>query len=354
MKVDLFDYALPEGRIALRPAEPREDARLMVVGKTIGDRVVGDLADVLQPNDLVVFNDTRVIPAQLAGSAGGRKVSVTLHKRIDDARWQAFATPGRPLKQGVEIGFGRFSAMVEDKRALEDGGVTLKFSLSGPALMTAIVGHGVMPLPPYIQRQRHPDRRDDSDYQTIFARSDGAVAAPTAGLHFTPEILRRLDARGIRRVGVTLHVGAGTFLPVKAADTDDHTMHAEWGAVPAETAAAIGATKAAGGRVVAIGTTVLRILETAARDTGSVVPFAGDTRIFIVPGFAFKATDVLFTNFHLPRSTLLMLVAAFAGMDRMTEAYAHAIDAGYRFYSYGDASLWFRRTQDAGPDTTRR
>lgn len=342
MRVDLFDFELPKERIALRPASPRDSARCLVVrGARLEDRVMRDLADYLDPGDVLVFNDTRVIPARLTGRKGDGKVEVTLHLRVDDASWRAFARPAKKLAPGVVIDFaGGLQATVTDKG--EAGEVGLRFNRAGDDLRAALEVAGVMPLPPYIAAQRAPDDRDQSDYQTVFATREGAVAAPTAGLHFTPELLDRIAARGVDRVAVTLHVGAGTFLPVKADDTTAHKMHSEWGEVSADAAARIARARAAGGRVIAIGTTALRILETAAADDGTVHPWSGETDIFITPGYRFKAVDLLVTNFHLPRSTLFMLVSAFAGLEVMRAAYDHAIATGYRFYSYGDGSLLYR------------
>jgi S-adenosylmethionine:tRNA ribosyltransferase-isomerase len=291
----------------------------------------------LQPGDLLVFNDTRVIPARLFGRRGTAAIEVTLHKCAAAARWRAFARPARKLKPGDVLAFDAgLTATVTDKA--EGGEVELVFDRGGPELMAALAEVGRMPLPPYIKRPGGADSRDRQDYQTIFAAKDGAVAAPTAGLHFTPELLAALDARGIARVAITLHVGAGTFLPVKAEDTDDHVMHAEYGTIDEAAVETIARARAAGRRIVAIGTTSLRLLETAAA-TGRVQPFAGDTNLFITPGYRFKAVDLLLTNFHLPRTTLFMLVSAFAGLDRMKQAYEHAKAAQYRFYSYGDCCL---------------
>jgi S-adenosylmethionine:tRNA ribosyltransferase-isomerase len=347
MRVDLFDFDLPEESIALRPVTPREAAKLLVVRPDAEtpyeDRTVGDLPSLLRPGDALVFNDTRVIPAQLEGirhreSAGGQKVSATLHMRIAGDRWKAFARPGKRIKRGDRIAFGEdLSATVEEKG--EGGEVTLRFDASGPELDRAVATVGHIPLPPYIASKRAEDEADRRDYQTIYAREEGAVAAPTAGLHFTPELLAGLDAAGIGRHTVTLHVGAGTFLPVKADDTAEHVMHAEWGTISQATADALNETRARGGRIVAVGTTSLRLLESAASGDGIIHPFAGETSIFITPGYRFRAVDLLMTNFHLPRSTLFMLVSAFAGRERMLAAYAHAVASGYRFYSYGDASL---------------
>ena len=350
-----FDYDLPEGRIALRPAEPRDAARLLVVrpGAGLEDRVVRELPELLQPGDALVFNDTRVIPAELVGiRVRGEAVATVhfnLHKRTAPDRWLAFARPAKRLQVGERVRFGAASDSMACELAAfdaevaakgEGGEVELRFAFSGVALDEAIARHGHVPLPPYIAARREDDARDRTDYQTIYARHDGSVAAPTAGLHFTPELLERLDARGISRHFVTLHVGAGTFLPVKAEDVREHRMHAEWGEVSADTVAALQQARARGGRIIAVGTTSARLLETAAKG-GTLKPFAGDTDIFITPGYRFRAVDVLMSNFHLPKSTLFMLVSAFSGLAAMRAAYAHAIDSGYRFYSYGDASLLF-------------
>jgi S-adenosylmethionine:tRNA ribosyltransferase-isomerase len=358
MRVDLFDFDLPEDRIALRPARPRDAARLLVVrpGEAPEDRIVRDLPDLLDPRDVLVLNDTKVIPARLYGlRARGEataRVEIMLHKRDGLDRWRAFARPAKRLQPGDRIRFGdaaestacelvRLDAEVEERG--EGGEVTLRFALQGPFLDEAIVRLGELPLPPYIQAKRGgADARDRADYQTIYARDEGAVAAPTAGLHFTDELFARLDARGIARHFVTLHVGAGTFLPVKAEDTTEHRMHSEWGTVSASVAEALNTARARGGRVVAVGTTSLRLLESAVDPGGTIRPFSGDTDIFITPGYRFRAADALMTNFHLPRSTLFMLVSAFSGLDTMRAAYDLAIAEGYRFYSYGDSSLLFR------------
>ena len=339
MKVDLFDFELPRDRIAEHPANPRDAARMLdLSGDGTQDRIVRELPDVLRSGDLLISNDTRVIPARLFGKRGEAKVEVTLHKQEGLGTWVAFAKPAKKLRIGETFKVNdEFEAEVLAKK---DGGeVTLRFNKSGADLIAALEEFGVMPLPPYIRRDAGGDDQDKSDYQTIFAQKDGAVAAPTAGLHFTPELLANLDARGINRRTITLHVGAGTFLPVKVDDTDDHKMHAEWGSISKEIADLINETRANGGRVVAVGTTSLRLLESAAREDGVVEPFEAETDIFITPGYKFRAVDMLLTNFHLPRSTLFMLVSAFAGFDRMKEAYQHAIDNEYRFYSYGDCSL---------------
>jgi S-adenosylmethionine:tRNA ribosyltransferase-isomerase len=339
MKLDDFDFPLPPELVAQRPVTPRDTARLLqVAGGAIRDRMVRDLPALLRPGDVMVFNDTKVIPARLFGRRGLGKVEVTLHQCLGPERWRAFARPAKRLKPGDRIDFAEnFSAEIAEK--LDGGELTLSFSESGPDLMSALQRHGAMPLPPYIRREGGDDSRDRSDYQTVYARSEGAVAAPTAGLHFTDELLAALDARGVTRATLTLHVGAGTFLPVKTQRVEDHPMHGESGVVSAEAAASINEAKAKGGRVVAVGTTSLRLLETASANDGSLAPFAGETKLFILPGHRFKIVDLLMTNFHLPKSTLFMLVCAFAGTDLMKRAYAHAIAEGYRFYSYGDSSL---------------
>ena len=360
MQVNLFDFALPEDRIALHPASPRDSARLLVVepGGRQEDRIVRELPALLRPGDVLVFNDTRVIPAALTGVRRRddleAQVSVTLIERRGDSRWLGLARPAKRLKEGDRLHFGHsgsaclagaLDATVAARG--QEGEVELVFDLSGPDLDAAIAAVGQMPLPPYIAARRPAEDVDRRDYQTVYAAHDGAVAAPTAGLHFTPELMAALDAKGIERHFVTLHVGAGTFLPVKAEDTAAHKMHAEWGEVSATTAAALRRARARGGRVVAVGTTSLRLLETAAQG-GEIGPFRGATDIFITPGYRFRAVDVLMTNFHLPRSTLFMLVAAFSGLETMKKAYAHALHAGYRFYSYGDACLLFRTENDHG------
>jgi S-adenosylmethionine:tRNA ribosyltransferase-isomerase len=343
MNVADFDFDLPRSLIAERPVEPRDAARLLAVGAALADRVVRDLPDLLRPGDLLVFNDTKVIPARLTGRRGVAGIEATLHKQEAPDRWRAFVRPAKRLKQGDRIEFAgnaadaTLGAEVQEKG--EGGEIVLRFDVAGAALMAALERVGVMPLPPYIPRDTGPDARDGADYQTVYARHPGAVAAPTAGLHFTDDLLARLAQRGIAQTFVTLHVGAGTFLPVKVEDTRDHVMHAEFGTIDAAAAAAIAAARARGGRVVAVGTTALRLLESAADADGRVAPFAADTALFITPGYRFKAVDLLLTNFHLPRSTLFMLVAAFAGLARMRAAYEHAKGSGYRFYSYGDACL---------------
>jgi len=342
MRTSDFDFDLPRALIAQRPVEPRDAARLLHVGDSLADRHVGDLPDLLRPGDLLVTNDTKVIPARLAGRRGTAGVEVTLHQAVDGATWKAFARPARKLTPGDRIVFAPdFAAEVIGRG--EGGEVTLAFDRRDGALLAALEAHGIMPLPPYIQRDKSGDARDRDDYQTVFARRAGAVAAPTAGLHFTDRLLQRLEARGIGRVNITLHVGAGTFLPVKTEDVEAHAMHGELGEIGAEAAATVNAARAAGGRIVAVGTTALRLLESVAAADGSLTPFTGETRLFILPGYRFKIVDLLMTNFHLPRSTLFMLVCAFAGKARMEAAYAHAIAEGYRFYSYGDASLLERQ-----------
>jgi S-adenosylmethionine:tRNA ribosyltransferase-isomerase len=339
MRVDLFDFELPPERIALRPARPRDAARMLVVeGEApLADRAVRDLPALLRRGDVLVFNDTRVIPAQLEGRRGNARIGATLHKRIDLRRWIAFVRNAKRLKPGDRIDFAQGVAATAEERH-PDGSFTLAFAGDEP-VEVLLERAGTMPLPPYIAGKRATDERDREDYQTLFAREDGAVAAPTAALHFTPALLAALDAAGIGRETLTLHVGAGTFLPVKAEDTTDHRMHSEWGRIDDATAERLNATRAAGGRLVAVGTTSLRLLESAADARGTIRPFEGDTAIFITPGYKFRAIDGLMTNFHLPRSTLFMLVGALMGLERMRAAYAHAIAAEYRFYSYGDSSL---------------
>jgi len=350
LRLDNFDYHLPEDRIALRPANPRDSARLLLVrageAQELADRVVRDLPDILAPRDTLVFNDTRVIPAQLTAKRIGRgetepEIGITLHKRESGNRWRAFAKPGRKLVEGDRLAVQGLEREALFARVAEKSGgeVLLAFEAESSALDALIDAAGMMPLPPYIASRRPPDKRDRQDYQTMFAAKEGAVAAPTAGLHFTPELMDRLDARGIGCETITLHVGAGTFLPVKVEYITDHRMHAEWGEISAETAAKLNKTRARGGRIVCVGTTSLRILETAVTPEGEITPFSGETDIFITPGYKFRAIDMLMTNFHLPRSTLMMLVAAFSGLERIMRAYAHAVENGYRFYSYGDACL---------------
>ncbi len=357
LRVDLFDYELPEDRIALRPVSPRDSAKMLVVrpGAPLEDRVVRDLPNLLEAGDALVFNDTKVIPAQLDGvrsrAGSTATVGVTLHLRAEPDRWKAFVKGAKKLKPGDRVVFGADREGSEEKVLKaevlakgDDGEVDFRFDRSGTDLDEALASFGHVPLPPYIAAKRPEDDRDLADYQTIYAREDGAVAAPTAGLHFTPDLLQRLQEAGIGLHYLTLHVGAGTFLPVKAEDTDDHRMHVERGTVSAETAAALNAVRERGGRIVSVGTTSLRLLESAADETGHIRPFHGETDIFITPGYQFRAVDILMTNFHLPKSTLMMLVSAFSGLDTMRSAYAHAIENGYRFYSYGDSSLLYRQT----------
>jgi S-adenosylmethionine:tRNA ribosyltransferase-isomerase len=355
MRVDLFDFDLPDDRIALRPVAPRHAAKMLVVNPVSGmaDHIVSDLPGLLRRGDALVFNDTRVIPAQLEGTrtrdGNVASIGATLHMRMDDNRWKAFVRGSKKLQVGDRVRFGSdnqvclagaLDATVTAKG--DEGEVEFMFDLSGAMMDEALVAVGHIPLPPYIALKRPEDERDRADYQTIYARDDGAVAAPTAGLHFTPELFAKLDKYGIERHFVTLHVGAGTFLPVKVDDTRDHKMHFERGIVSAATASALNRVKANGGRIVSVGTTSLRLLESAADVDGNLHPWQGNTDIFITPGYDFRFVDMLMTNFHLPRSTLMMLVSAFAGMDMMKSAYAHAIKNGYRFYSYGDASLLYR------------
>ncbi|WP_119268788.1 tRNA preQ1(34) S-adenosylmethionine ribosyltransferase-isomerase QueA [Taklimakanibacter deserti] len=353
MRVADFDFELPEGRIALRPAKPRDAAKLLIVEpQRLQDRSVRDLPSLLTSGDVLVFNKTKVIPAALSGKRIGRgdaepHIEALLHQRLDGSRWKAFAKPGKRLAVGDRIRFGAegrvcllgtLDARVEEKG--EGGEITLAFDFHGPILDEAIATLGDMPLPPYIAGKRETDEQDREDYQTIFAEEEGAVAAPTAGLHFTPDLMKSLQASGIKVEFVTLHVGAGTFLPVKVEDTQEHKMHAEWGDVPEDVVVRLKQAKANGHRVIPVGTTSLRLLESAAA-SGELAPFRGSTDIFITPGYRFRVADLLFTNFHLPRSTLFMLVSAFSGLERMKAAYAHAIANDYRFYSYGDASLLF-------------
>jgi S-adenosylmethionine:tRNA ribosyltransferase-isomerase len=357
MRTDLFDFDLPAERIALRPASPRDAARLLVVTPgaipEFKDRVMRDLPELLRAGDALVVNDTKVIAARLTGrrigrGAGEPKIEATLHQRIDGSRWRAFVRPAKKLARGDIVRFGsegkvcflgQLDATVEEKG--EGGEVTLAFVFHGAVLDQAIAERGDMPLPPYIASRRAPDEQDRADYQTMFARAEGSVAAPTAGLHFTDALLAALRGGGIEIHKVTLHVGAGTFLPVKSDDVAEHRMHPEQGMLSAETAAALNAARKRGGRIVAVGSTALRLLESAADEDGAIQPFDGQTAIFITPGYRFRAVDLLLTNFHLPRSTLFMLVAAFSGLELMKRAYAHAIAGGYRFYSYGDACLLY-------------
>jgi len=346
MNVDLFDFELPTERIALRPASPRDAARMLVLdGSDTRDLSVSVLPEQLRAGDLLVFNDTRVIPAQLEGTRGDARIGATLHKREGPRRWRAFIRNAKRLRDGDVIDFGSGVAATAGDRA-DDGSFALDFTGDEP-VETLLERAGRMPLPPYIAAKRPTDARDADDYQTMFAGPAGAVAAPTAALHFTPDLMAALAASGIEHTTLTLHVGAGTFLPVKADDTDAHRMHAEWGRIDAATAARLNAARAAGGRVIAVGTTSLRLIESAADTDGTIHPFEGDTSIFITPGYRFRGIDGLMTNFHLPRSTLFMLVSALMGLERMQAAYAHAISAEYRFYSYGDSSLLLPERTDA-------
>jgi S-adenosylmethionine:tRNA ribosyltransferase-isomerase len=338
MRVDLFDFDLPNERIALRPARPRDAARMLLVRpEGLSDHGVRDLPALLQPGDCLVFNDTRVIPAQLEGRRGEAKIGATLHKREGLRAWRAFVRNAKRVRQGDQINFGAgVTAIASDKA--EDGSILLTFDGDEPVELL-LTRAGQMPLPPYIASKRATDAQDEADYQTMFAEEAGAVAAPTAALHFTPQLMAALAGRGIVHETLTLHVGAGTFMPMKVDDTDDHQMHAEWGRIDAITAERLNAVRARGGRIIAVGTTSLRLLESAATDEREIMAFEGDTAIFITPGYQFRGTDGLMTNFHLPKSTLFMLVSALMGCDTMQAAYAHAITAEYRFYSYGDSSL---------------
>jgi S-adenosylmethionine:tRNA ribosyltransferase-isomerase len=338
MRVDLFDFELPQDRIALRPARPRDAARMLLVqGSSIEDKGVLDLPEILRPGDVLVFNDTRVIPAQLEGKRGEARIGATLHKRQGLREWWSFIRNAKRVRDGDVIEFGggvKASAVERDA----EGAILLHFHGEDP-VETLLERAGQMPLPPYIAGKRATDEADRDDYQTMFARESGAVAAPTAALHFTDRLIATLDERGVKRETLTLHVGAGTFLPVKAEDTTNHRMHSEWGRIDEATAGRLNAARTAGGRLIAVGTTSLRLVESAADEQGQILPFEGDTAIFITPGYKFKAVDGLMTNFHLPRSTLFMLVSALMGLDVMKSAYVHAIEQGYRFYSYGDSSL---------------
>lgn len=344
MRVDLFDFELPEGRIAERPAVPRDSARLLHVAQAgpgdfkLADLKVSDLPSLLRRGDTLVLNDTRVIPARLLGKRGVVPIEFLLHRRLGADSWQGFAKPGKRLREGQVVEFP--DGLTGEVMGKDAGFVTLRFNRSGEDLTAAFDAVGHVPLPPYIRRP--DDAQDRADYQTMHAAKPGAVAAPTAGLHMTPALVAALEEKGVNRVHVTLHVGAGTFLPVNVDDTKDHVMHAEWGEVGAAAAAELKATRARGGRIVAVGTTSLRLLESAAADDGTIPPFSGETSLFITPGYTFKTADMLITNFHLPRSTLFMLVSAFSGTDIARAAYTHAIAKGYRFYSYGDASLFER------------
>ena len=355
MRVDLFDFELPEDRIALHPANPRDSARMLLVGERTEDRIVSELPDLLQPGDVMVFNDTKVVPTQLEGTRNRdgniAKVSATLHTRLSGDRWLCFAKGAKKLTIGDRIRFGEsntsclmgtLDCTVADKH--QNGDVELQFDLSGAAFDEVLAQVGSMPLPPYIKAKRGATDDDAADYQTMYAREEGAVAAPTAGLHFTESLMQAIDDKGIIRKFVTLHVGPGTFLPMKVDDTDNHIMHSEWGVVSEETAAELNEIRKRGGRIVCVGTTSLRLIESAAKEDGKIVPWEGNTDIFITPGYKFKAVDMLMTNFHLPKSTLFMLVSAFCGLEKMKAAYVHAIENGYRFYSYGDTSLLHRST----------
>ncbi|NVD29242.1 tRNA preQ1(34) S-adenosylmethionine ribosyltransferase-isomerase QueA [Parasphingorhabdus flavimaris] len=338
MRVDLFDFALPQDNIALRPAVPRDSAKLLnVSGDRLSDHIVSGLPQLLGPKDILVFNDTRVIPAQLQGTRGEAKIGATLHKRVDLRRWQAFIRNAKRLRVGETVDFG-MDVLAEAEARLDDGSFILHF-LGDEPVELLLERAGTMPLPPYIASKRAIDERDADDYQTMFAREKGAVAAPTAALHFTDELMAALAEAGVGREILTLHVGAGTFLPVKVDETDEHQMHSEWGRIDAATADRLNAARQAGGRVIAVGTTSLRLLESATGEDGIIRPFEGDTDIFITPGYKFRAIDGLMTNFHLPKSTLFMLVSALMGMETMQAVYTHAIAGGYRFYSYGDSSL---------------
>jgi S-adenosylmethionine:tRNA ribosyltransferase-isomerase len=343
MNVNDFDFDLPKEAIALRPARPRDSARMLVLDNAskITHKSVLDFADYLTADDIIVFNNTRVIPGRLTGKRGEAKIEITLHKRNSATEWQVFAKPAKKCKLHDELNFNGLKATIT--AIGEAGERTLKFIVEDDAMTNALEQHGTMPLPPYIAAQRAVDTNDDRDYQTVYAEKDGAVAAPTAGLHFTDKLFRTLDEKGVKRATVTLHVGAGTFLPVKVDNTEDHKMHSEWGEITPDTAALLNETKAKGGSIVSVGTTSMRLLESAADENGIIHPFKGDTDIFITPGYRFKAVDILMTNFHLPKSTLFMLVSAFAGFDEMHRVYDTAIQNGYRFYSYGDSSLLFRK-----------
>lgn len=350
MKTDLFEFHLPDSAIALRPVTPRDHARLLHLGTSLSDQHVYDLPDLLRAGDVLVLNDTKVLPAALTairfarpvGGGGDVKITINLHKSVDQRTWRAFVKPAKRLRIGDVLNFSdNLTAEVTDK--LAGGDTELKFSLTGPDLDHEIEAIGQTPLPPYIARQRQTDAQDKSDYQTVYAKDTGSVAAPTAGLHFTPDLMTALKAKGVQFEYLTLHVGAGTFLPVKTDDLSEHKMHSEWFTVSSEVAARINAAKSAGRRIVAVGTTALRALESAG-EGGGVQPYSGETDIFITPGYEFQIIDGLMTNFHLPRSTLFMLVCALSGTDRMQAAYRHAIETGYRFYSYGDSSLLWRAT----------
>ena len=338
MKVSDFDFDIPRNLIAQKPANPRDSARLLHVDATPKDAAITDLPNILEPGDILVFNDTKVIPSRLIGKRVNTKIEVTLHKEVSASSWWAFARPGRKLKEGDIVEFARnFSAEIAEKR--DNGEVLLLFRYGRQNLLDVLHKHGIMPLPPYIKRPDSGSLDDLDDYQTLFALKEGAVAAPTAGLHFTENLISEITARGILTAFITLHVGAGTFLPVKTHDTDHHKMHTEWGNIEQKTADIINEARNAGGKIIPVGSTSLRILETAANSSGVLQPFIGETDIFITPGYIFKIADKMITNFHLPRSTLFMLVAAFSGLNRIKSAYTHAINQQYRFFSYGDACL---------------
>ena len=340
MKVDLFDFELPKENIALRPVVPRDSSRMLIVGEAFEHASVRDLGTFLRAGDVLVFNDTKVIPGRLTGKRGDAKIQITLHKKESATAWRVFAKPAKKCRLGDELDFDGLKAVVEEVG--EEGERLIRFLIEEDAIWDELREHGTMPLPPYIASKRPVDEQDNEDYQTVYAEEEGAVAAPTAGLHFTPELLHELERQGIKQVSVTLHVGAGTFLPVKVDDTENHKMHSEIGEVSPAAAAAINEARKSGGRVVSVGTTSLRLLESCTDKEGLVHPFRGATDIFISPGYEFKAVDILMTNFHLPKSTLFMLVSAFCGLDKMQYAYKTAIEEGYRFYSYGDSSLLFR------------
>ena len=343
MKLIDFDFALPVEAIAQKPVEPRDMAKLLdCTSDSLRDKHIYDLPELLQPGDLLIVNNTKVIPAQLTGRIGAGHVGITLHKREDSASWRAFAKPARKCALGTQISFEDGCLAVVSERH-EKGEITLTFNVEGTEMDEMLLAQGRMPLPPYIKRKEGKDIADDTDYQTLFARHSGAVAAPTAGLHFTPKLHEALVKRGVSISEVTLHVGAGTFLPVQVEDISEHKMHSEWGSVSEETVAEIEQCKASGGRVICVGTTSLRIMESAYKEAGKLAPFSGDTDIFITPGFTFQVADMLLTNFHLPKSTLLMLVSAFSGREFMLDAYAHAVSSNYRFFSYGDACLLKKR-----------
>lgn len=366
MKTSLFDFTLPEGHIATAPANPRDSSRLLMIGDNLRDKNVTDITEFLRAGDVMVFNDSKVIPARLMGSRGAAKIEVLLHKRChpeivelslqnkdktsrqargDNNQWQCFAKPAKKLRIGDTVKFAAdFSAEVLQK--YDDGQVLLNFAYDAGDFQKKLDKYGSMPLPPYIEKTRHADATDNNNYQTVYAKNSGSVAAPTAGLHFTKGLLDKIDAIGVKRVHVTLHVGGGTFLPVKTDDTEGHVMHSEYAEVSKETAQLINSAKQAGGRVIAVGTTSVRTLESATDEQGKVREFFAETNIFITPGYRFKTVDVMLTNFHLPKSTLFMLVCAFAGLEKMQAAYAHAITNNYRFYSYGDACLLLKKNQD--------